>query len=1671
MAAVVLYALCGSSPVYAQTGSITITQQVDGYDDGQAFDFVVSTPADATTPPTFVTKWGGSGDVNGQFNYPRNVAVDQSGDVYVIDGDNHRVQKFSADGPYLGHWGSEGTGDGQFQYMRDLAVSADGYVYVADGNRIQKFDSDGLYISQWGSAGTGNGEFNEPRGIAIDANGDIFVTDTYNHRIQKFDSNGTYLTEWNAPESGIGHFEYPTDLVIDSAGNVYVSAESIPDRFLIQKFDSNGTHLTGWGKYYGEGGLFGDGGLQLAVDSSGNLYVADAAHMQIFKFDDLGNLLTQWGERGSGDGHISEPHGIAIDSANNLYVSTSDFFFENPDQPRNDHIVKYAPIMIDTPVSGLASGQSQTLTGLNTAQYRITQIAQDDMPLDGVACDGNVSSELIENGIAIELNGESVTCTFTNHYIFAGTSIRLDNILRPANPPSSRYRITNLGEQSANVTQRLYDTDRAFQYDPATWELSVGQSVVFDLADFSPEQFFFLQGEFTGYTEITSDQDVLLTHLPSAYFEIAPSAGTEDLEKAFTSSTLGDVIEWLWDFGDGTTSTELNPTHLYADEGQYTIKLTATAANGETHVVTKSEHVRSRDVQVGTSIRLDSIQMRVDGPSSRYQITNLSTTSNNIEQVFYRNDGSDNMAMQDIGGEQSLIVDLAENSPDTSYPYVGTDFDGYVEIISLDDVLVRTLPSAFFVATLDTASESLGVTFTLQTLGDVVGWQWDFGDGNSSTDPEPVHTYPATGAYTTTLTVADADDNRHSYSKLVYITEDGSYVGQSIQIENIQKQKNGPSSRYNITNLGSNTITIEQVFYENDGTRLDPGVLGLDNVEILVLNGGQTLLVNLADSSSALEEEFLDELNGYVEIISPEDVMVTLLPSATFNASPLNGAEPLEVTFTSSPLGNVTDWLWDFGDGNISTEITPTHTYTMAGKHTVTLTVSSSPDESYSISRPEYIDVTDTSTVNTQISGLITDSTQWTVEGSPYLVTGPLLIDTDATLTVDAGVEIRFMAEQSMDVAGALVAIGTEEQPILFTSANPNPAAGAWGNIRFLESSQGTLYDEAGDYYEGSILRYVEVAYAGIRASVQPEFTYAVDAPSITLLVDNSYFHDIDGGSIRVGGNQSRITHSQFMSSTFRTSLGIASIIDSVIAVTGSGNDTTLSHNELTEINVTDDGEQFSTDFAAIYSEGVRRILIEENQINNITIDDNIHVDVYAIRCEAGEATIQNNQIQDNVGGGIYCYGEDVSITNNLLVNNLANGIVADSGEIAENEVTGSKIGIDYYGGGSSDHVHHNILSVNGTGLALVNSDGQFYQNKIYSNTVGIDILYNYGQSNFTLNSIYGNTEYNLRNNGSIDDGARVNATQNWWGTTDLTEITASIYDWNDNAQKGIVNFEPILSDVPDVNAAPATPSPEPTPTPSPEPTLSPEPTPTPSPEPTPSAEAQPLVLIYAVLDNNLGESWTRLVNNIEAGSAEGMNVRLLVDGPSDEGDVYIYDMEQDNDPYCPSLLNPTCNGRYIEGENFWIFSTEDTANPTSLYQFLTDAHNAYPNATQTIVSLVGHGSGWSANVLPGQPRTWKDQNDTLGGMLWDDHPQAGEANSNSLSTLALGSALEWATAASGKRIDLLYLDGCSMGMAEVAYDCSRHQTSTGHRSTTTTCCQKLSRNPMHVRWVNAGSN
>jgi hypothetical protein len=329
-------------------------------------------------PPGFVTKWGSSGTGDGQFGdgpylSSYGIEVDSSGNVYVADTGNNRIQKFTSTGTFLGWWGLDdqnytgwhnpdsqrigqaGSGSGQFSLPWGIAIDNSGNIYVADANnaRIQKFTSDTTFTTQWGTAGSGDGQFVDMRGIEIDSSGNIYVADANNYRIQKFASTGAFLgwwgrddqnyTGWHNPDSqrigvvgtGDGQFNHPEGVAVDAFGYVYVTDF---DNNRVQKFTSTGTFLGWWGHddqnftgWHNPGsqriGQAGSGSGQfifprgIAVDGSGNVNVIDSPYngrVQIFISD--GTFVTKWGSRGDGDGQFYLPEGIAIDTSGNIYV-------------------------------------------------------------------------------------------------------------------------------------------------------------------------------------------------------------------------------------------------------------------------------------------------------------------------------------------------------------------------------------------------------------------------------------------------------------------------------------------------------------------------------------------------------------------------------------------------------------------------------------------------------------------------------------------------------------------------------------------------------------------------------------------------------------------------------------------------------------------------------------------------------------------------------------------------------------------------------------------------------------------------------------------------------------------------------------------------------------------------------------------------------------------------------------------------------------------------------------------------------------------------------------------------------------------------------------------------------------------------------------------------------
>ncbi len=330
------------------------------------------------------------------FERPAGVAVDASGSIFVGDSAANEIRRVSATGVVKTWAGGviAGSVDGSgvvaaFNAPGDVAVDASGNVYVADcsNNTIRKVSPAGFVTTLAGSAspGSANGtgttaSFNNPTGLAVDASGNIYVTDTNNNMIRKIDPAGVVTTLAGSGSAGSADdtgtrasFNWPTGPAVDAAGNVYVADQG---NNKIRKVSPAGVVTTlagsgsqGWADGAGtEASFYGPAGV--AVDSSGNVYEADAGNCEIRKISPTGMVSTLAGNPNYGgwtDGSgayasFNGPAGVALDVFGNVYVADSG----------NNTIRKVSPAgMVITLAGGSNSGAgdgSGTAASFNNPQ-------------------------------------------------------------------------------------------------------------------------------------------------------------------------------------------------------------------------------------------------------------------------------------------------------------------------------------------------------------------------------------------------------------------------------------------------------------------------------------------------------------------------------------------------------------------------------------------------------------------------------------------------------------------------------------------------------------------------------------------------------------------------------------------------------------------------------------------------------------------------------------------------------------------------------------------------------------------------------------------------------------------------------------------------------------------------------------------------------------------------------------------------------------------------------------------------------------------------------------------------------------------------------------------------------------------------------------------------------
>ena len=265
-------------------------------------------------PPHFVLKWGSDGAGPAKLHDPHGIACDRSGNVYVADRGNQRVQVFDSRGTPLRRWGQSGMFPGDFQLPQDLALDNAGNVYVADmfNRRIQVFGGDGMLLRIFG----GPYGFGLLNGIDVVDNV-LFALDASNNTVSAFDIYGT-------PNSNVAfrlRHPNPQGLAVSQTGDIYVTHFST-GLAGVERYDWGGNVLSEWGSPGIGDGQF-NVPMAISVDASGDVYVVDAVGARVQKFTADGTFLSAWGESGAGDGQFAQPLGIGINAQGDIYVADS----------------------------------------------------------------------------------------------------------------------------------------------------------------------------------------------------------------------------------------------------------------------------------------------------------------------------------------------------------------------------------------------------------------------------------------------------------------------------------------------------------------------------------------------------------------------------------------------------------------------------------------------------------------------------------------------------------------------------------------------------------------------------------------------------------------------------------------------------------------------------------------------------------------------------------------------------------------------------------------------------------------------------------------------------------------------------------------------------------------------------------------------------------------------------------------------------------------------------------------------------------------------------------------------------------------------------------------------------------------------------------------------------
>jgi parallel beta-helix repeat protein len=402
----------------------------------------------------------------------------------------------------------------------------------------------------------------------------------------------------------------------------------------------------------------------------------------------------------------------------------------------------------------------------------------------------------------------------------------------------------------------------------------------------------------------------------SARFTASPTAGRAPLAVQFTDCSTG-AEEWTWDFGDGTNSAEQNPVHVYTSTGTHKVTLTISGADGSA-TTTGTVMVIGGSISPGANVKAQFTSSPSAGKAPlEVQFTDRSSGAE--EWAWDFGDGTNSTEQNPLHVYTSTgtyKVTLTISGGDGSDTATGTVF------VTGGSIGPVSQTSARFTASPTAGRAPLEVQFTDRSSG-AEEWTWDFGDGSTSAEQNPVHVYTSTGTYKVTLTISGEDGSATTTGTVMAI---GGSIGPGSKV----------SARFTAGPIAGRAPLEVQFTDRSSGAEewtwdFGDGTKSAEQNPVHVYTSSGTYTVTLSVSGA----DGSDSATGSVIVIGGSTIPGGNA-KAQFTASPIAGRVPLEVNFTDQTSW-ATNWTWDFGDGTNSTDTNPVHVFNEKGTYRVTL--------------------------------------------------------------------------------------------------------------------------------------------------------------------------------------------------------------------------------------------------------------------------------------------------------------------------------------------------------------------------------------------------------------------------------------------------------------------------------------------------------------------------------------------------------------------------------------------------------------------------------------------------------------------------------------------------------------------------------------------------------------